>query len=67
MSNDFLLELILKKPYLKDIEKDMKKLGLLLRKTREIIGFLIENANVYYDRSGGEVSKSLLWLLRVYS
>ena len=38
----------------------MKKLGLLMRKTRDIVGSKPDLANVYYDRIGGEVSKSLL-------
>lgn len=42
----------------------MKKLGLLMWKTRENIEFYIEKANVYFDSIGGEVSKSLFWLPR---
>jgi hypothetical protein len=41
------------------IEKDMKKLGLLLRKTREIIGFWMEKANVYYYGIGVGSSRCL--------
>jgi len=33
---------------------------------REFIGFCIRKAIVYYYRIGVEISKSLLWLLRVY-
>lgn len=42
------------------IDKDMKKLGFLLKKTREIIGFILKKANLYYYRIGVGFSKGLL-------
>jgi len=45
---------------MEEILKMAKKLGLQLSKPQENIGFLIEKANVYYYRIGGEVGKSLL-------
>jgi len=42
------------------LERHQKNPGVLMRKTREIVEFYIEKANVYYYGIGGEVSKCLL-------
>jgi len=45
--------------YRNNIGKDMKILGIQIRKTRDIIGFSNEKANVYYDKIGVGISESL--------